>query len=84
MCHEQSMVMFGREEQYSGIMQIILREIVNTTLNMCAQLSSSNHLSDKSDVIEAFFLMLAQLYKKVPVLITSSNLDMDALFQCGM
>lgn len=75
--------MFGREQEYSSLMQLILREIVNTTLNMCAQLSNCNQLSEKSDVIEAFFLMMAQVYKKVPALISVSNLDMAALFQCG-
>lgn len=77
------MVMFGREEEYSSLMQVLLREIVNTTLTMCAQLNNCNQLSEKSDVIEGFFLMLAQIYKKVPILMSSSDLDMAALFQCG-
>lgn len=75
--------MFGKDEQYTTIMHQLLREIVNITLQMCAQLNGCNQLSEHSDVIEAFFMNVAQIYKKVPLLILTAGLDMSALFQCG-
>lgn len=75
--------MFGRDNEYANLMQELLKEIVNTTLQMCSQLTSNTQLSEKSDVLEAFFLMLTQLYKKVPHLIQNSGVDLGALFQCG-
>lgn len=76
--------MFGKEEQSNTIMHQLVFEIVNTTLQMCAQLNATNMLSEKSDVIEAFFSLLAQIYKKVPQLLQSTNLDMAAVFQCAV
>lgn len=50
---------------------------------MCAQLNTNNQLAEKTDVLDGFFTLLAQLSKKVPQLIFSSNIDTAALFQCG-
>lgn len=76
-----SMIMFGKEEKFGGISQELLREIVNVTMQMCTHLN--NNLSEKTDTLEAFFLMLAQVSKKVPHLIVANGVDTAALFQCG-
>lgn len=78
------MVLFGREEQFNAMNQQLLHEIVNSTLQVCAQYNTNNQLSEKSDVLEGFFSMLATLAKKVPQLINGSGIDTCALFQCGM
>lgn len=75
--------MFGRDNEFANLMQELLKEIVNTSLQMCSQLTSNNQLSEKSDVLEGFFGTLAQLYKKVPHLVQNSGIDVSALFQCG-
>lgn len=80
----QVLVLFGREEQFSAMNQQLLHEIVNSTLQVCAQYNTNNQLSEKSDVLEGFFSMLGTLAKKVPQLINVSGIDTCALFQCGM
>lgn len=75
--------MFGRDNECASLMQELLKAIVNTTLQMCSQLTNNSQLSEKTDVLESFFTMLAQLFKKVPHLIQSSGIDLGALFQCG-
>lgn len=75
--------MFGNEEKFRPIIHQLLHEIVNTTLQMCAQLNSANQLSDKTDVLEGFFSMLTHIYKKTPHVIFSSGIDTAALFECG-
>ena len=75
--------MFGNEDQFRAIMHQLLHEIVTTTLQMCAQLNSANQLAEKTDVLEGFFAMMAQLYKKIPQVVFASGLDTAALFQCG-
>lgn len=78
-----AMILFGRDNEYSNLMQQLLKEIVNITLQMCSQLNSNTQLAEKSDVLEAFFVMLAQLFKKVPPIIQNSGIDLGAVFQCG-
>lgn len=75
--------MFGNEQQFRGITHQLLHEIVSTTLQMCAQLNSSNQLAEKTDVLQGFFAMMAQLFKKIPLVVFSSGVDTAALFQCG-
>lgn len=75
--------MFGEEESLTRICQLSIHEIVNTTLLMCAKLNVIQELSEKSDVVEGFFSMLSQIFKKNPQILQTSNLDMAALFQCG-
>lgn len=79
-----AMIMFGRDNECASLMQELLKAIVNTTLQMCSQLTSNSQLSEKTDVLESFFTMLAQLFKKVPHLIQSSGIDLGALFQCAV
>lgn len=50
---------------------------------MCANVSATADLSEKADVLEAFFAMMANLVKKVPQLINRSGIDTAAIFQCG-
>ncbi|KAJ3642174.1 hypothetical protein Zmor_024983 [Zophobas morio] len=77
-------IMFGNEDQFRAIMHQLLHEIVTTTLQMCAQLNSANQLAEKTDVLEGFFAMMAQLYKKIPQVVFASGLDTAALFQCAV
>lgn len=77
------LTLFGNDEECKSLNQQLLYEIVNTTLQMCAQLNTNNQLSEKTDVLDGFFTLLAQLAKKVPQLIFASNVDTAALFQCG-
>ncbi|XP_022917881.1 importin-13 [Onthophagus taurus] len=79
------MFLFGPDRKYVPLMQQLLKELCNITLQMCAQLTNNNRLSEKVDVIEAFFRMLMQVYKKVPLLVQSeSGIDVTALFQCAV
>lgn len=50
---------------------------------MCANVTATADLSEKSDILEAFFGMMANLFKKVPQLINRSGIDTAAIFQCG-
>lgn len=75
--------MFAKDECLSGMLHQFLYEIVGNTLQLCAHLSNSNQLSEKSDVLEGFFCLLAQLSKKNSQLIFTSGLDCTALFECG-
>ncbi|EFA09709.1 importin-13 [Tribolium castaneum] len=77
-------IMFGHEEEFRAITQQLLHEIVSTTLQMCAQLNSANQLAEKTDVLEGFFAMMAQLIKKLPQVVFASGIDTAALFQCAV
>lgn len=77
------LILFGKEEQFLSVNQQLLHEIVNTSLQMCANVSATADLSEKADVLEAFFAMMANLVKKVPQLINRSGIDTAAIFQCG-
>lgn len=61
----------------------LIHEIVNTTLEMCARYNTKNQLSEKSDVLEAFFTLLSNIAKKLPHLIVGTGFDTSALFECG-
>lgn len=50
---------------------------------MCAQYSTSNQLSEKADVLEGFFFMLASIAKKLPQLLNNTGVNTSALFECG-
>nr|CAH7738201.1 unnamed protein product [Callosobruchus chinensis] len=78
------LILFGREDEFTSLNQQLMHELVNVTLQMCAQYSTNNQLSEKADVLEGFFSMLANLAKKVPHLISSSGIDTSALFQCAI
>lgn len=75
------LIMFGKEEKFCTINQQLLREIISVTLEMCTKMN--DNLAEKSDVLEAFFTMLAQISKKVPHLVVGVGVDTAALFQCG-
>ena len=78
------MIMFGNDDKYAHMMKELLKEIVNSTLQICLRLPVNRTLlSEKSDSIETFFTTLALIYKKVPQLITANDIDNAALFQCG-
>lgn len=78
-----AMILFGKEPEYIATMQHLLAEIITTSLTLIAQLNSTNNLSEKTDLIEGFFLLLAQIFKKVAVLIANGGVDCSALFQCA-
>jgi len=62
-------------------MQSFFKHIVDVTLK---NISSSGNPSDFADLIASFFLMLAQIIKKVPNLIVATEgIDLLSLFQCG-
>lgn len=75
--------MFGKYEEFMAINQQLVCEIVNTSLQLCAEYNNTNRLSEKSDVLEGFFYALSQTSKKAPHYIMNNNVDMAALFQCG-
>lgn len=77
------LIMFGKDEDFQTINQQLVCEIINTTLQMSAQLNNSNNLAEKSDVLAAFFRLLAQISKKAPHFIVGGSVDTAALFQCG-
>lgn len=78
------LILFGKDDDCCILNQQLLFELSNTTMQMCAQLNTTNQLSEKSDVLDAYFAMLAALAKKVPLLITSCGIDIAALFQCAI
>ncbi|CAH1099739.1 unnamed protein product [Psylliodes chrysocephalus] len=78
------LILFGREEEFCTLNQQLLHELTSTTMQMCAQYNTNNQLSEKADVLEGFFSMLAALAKKVPQLIMTCGIDIAALFQCAI
>ncbi|XP_017777342.1 PREDICTED: importin-13 [Nicrophorus vespilloides] len=79
------MILFGKEEQHVQNMRQLMTELTNTSLQVFANLSSTNQLSEKSDLIESFFSMLAQVYKKVPDLINNSpSIEVSSVFECAI
>ena len=78
------MILLGRDNEYYPLVQKLFEELTNTTLQMCVQLTNSNTLAEKSDVIDAYFGMVSQMYEKVPHLIPNSSIDISALFQCAV
>ena len=59
------MILLGRDNEYYPLVQKLFEELTNTTLQMCVQLTNSNTLAEKSDVIDAYFGMVSQMYEKV-------------------
>ncbi|KAJ8920238.1 hypothetical protein NQ315_011899 [Exocentrus adspersus] len=78
------LILFGRVVEFMVITWHLLHEIINATLQMCTQYSINNQLSEKSDVLEGFFSMLAALTKKIPQMIHYNGIDTSALFQCAI
>ncbi|KAF5307676.1 hypothetical protein FQR65_LT06731 [Abscondita terminalis] len=68
------LVMFGKDEEFAYMLQQFLYELVNRSLQMCAELNSNNQLSDKCDVLESFFSMLTHVSKRNSKLLFSSGL----------
>ncbi|KAJ8963759.1 hypothetical protein NQ317_016440 [Molorchus minor] len=81
---EPVLILFGNEEEFRTVNQLLLHEIINTTLQVTAQYNAINQLSDIADVLDGFFSMLANLAKKVPQLVNASSTDTTALFQCAI
>ncbi|CAH0554758.1 unnamed protein product [Brassicogethes aeneus] len=73
-----------KEEEFRHSNEQLLHEIVNKTLLMCMELAQANQLSEKSDVFDEFFCMMAALCKKTPQLMFNSNLDTHSLFQSAI
>nr|XP_023016912.1 importin-13 [Leptinotarsa decemlineata] len=78
------LILFNSEEEFLSVNQQLLREIVRTTLQMCSQYSTSNQLSEKTEVLEDFFMMLTVLTKKCPRLVATCGIDSSAIFQCAI
>lgn len=70
--------MFGKEDSHSEILQSLLREICNVTLVTC-----HCNMSEYTDILEAFFLLLSQILKKNSHMFSNNAVDVTALFQCG-
>ncbi|KAF7279174.1 hypothetical protein GWI33_007585 [Rhynchophorus ferrugineus] len=77
-------ILFGKEEDLLPLNRQLVQEICNRTFQICAEYNNNNQLSDISDLLEGFFLLLSNLLKKAPLLIFKSDLDTSALFQCAI
>lgn len=87
------LILFGNERDCAPLLQQLLVELVTATLQLCLQCQQQQNtiaanngqqprclLSEHSDVLEGFFVMLAQVYKKVPRLaMAASRTNMAAL-----
>lgn len=100
------LILFGNDRDCAPLLQQLLVELVNVTLQLCVQCqqqqpvgSNTVLLSEHSDVLEGFFVMLAQVYKKVPRLTMAASstgnmvvegcgaamtYDAGALFECAV
>ncbi|CAG9760659.1 unnamed protein product [Ceutorhynchus assimilis] len=77
-------ILFGRSEEFRQINQQLVQEICNRTLLICAECNNNNTLSDITELVEGFFLIMTSFVKKVPQLIFSNAIDTSALFQCAI
>lgn len=78
------LVMFGKDEEFTYMLKQFLYELMNRSLQMCAELNNKNQLSDKCDVLESFFSMLTHVSKRNSKLLYNSGVDCESLFQCGI
>ncbi|CAH1165774.1 unnamed protein product [Phyllotreta striolata] len=78
------LILFGKEEDLFALNNQLLFELCSRTMQMCAECQANDQLSDRSDVLEGFFSLLAALAKKVPLLMTNCGVDVAALFQCAI
>lgn len=76
-------ILFGKVPELQQMNQQLIQEICNQTLQVCSESNSKNQLSDISDLLEGFFVLLCSFIKKVPQLIFNNEVDTVALFQCG-
>lgn len=76
-------IFFGNDPEHRSINQQLVQEICNRTLICCTEYNNKNQLSEISDLLEGFFLLLSSFVKKVPQLIYNNEIDTAALFQCG-
>lgn len=75
--------MFRQDQELHDVIHKSIAEIVNITLEMCSQYPNENSLSEKSDVLEGFFLLLSALLKKLPQFIFSGCINPISILQCG-
>ncbi|MEE6495164.1 hypothetical protein FKM82_001968 [Ascaphus truei] len=59
---------------------------IETSHGICriAVALGENHSRDHPDIVDSFMQLLAQALKRKPCLFLSSNLDVKAVFQCGV
>nr|CAD7454175.1 unnamed protein product [Timema tahoe] len=80
----QFVIMYGRNKSHVKLMQSLLCELSSITLHMTAPPHCQN-ISEYSDILEAFFNLLAQVLKKNAELLASAeSLELEKLFQCGI
>jgi hypothetical protein len=82
----QFLVMYGMDRSLLPLMESLLRELCSLTLTACTGSSDApgGGLSEYADLLEAFFILLAQILKKNPQLFVSNEgVDLAAVFQCG-
>lgn len=78
------LILFGNDVQFRPVVQQLLQKIVATTLQTCGMFTHADQLSEMTDVLESFFAMMSQLYKKIPQLVSSSGIDTASLFRLGL
>nr|CAD7206588.1 unnamed protein product [Timema douglasi] len=80
----QFVIMYGRNKSHVKLMQSLLCELSSITLHMTTPPHCQN-ISEYSDILEAFFNLLAQVLKKNAELLASAeSLELEKLFQCGI
>nr|CAD7408960.1 unnamed protein product [Timema cristinae] len=78
----QFVIMYGRNKSHVKLMQNLLCELSSITLHMTTPPHCQN-ISEYSDILEAFFNLLAQVLKKNAELLASAeSLELEKLFQC--
>ncbi|KAL1494258.1 hypothetical protein ABEB36_009882 [Hypothenemus hampei] len=77
-------ILFGKEADLQQLNRQLVVEICSRTLMICAEYNNGNRLSEISDLLEGFFLLLSSFIKKVPQLIFHNEMDVSALFQCAI
>nr|CAD7574619.1 unnamed protein product [Timema californicum] len=76
-------IMYGRNKSHVKLMQSLMCELSSITLHLTTPPHCQN-ISEYSDILEAFFNLLAQVLKKNAELLASAeSLELEKLFQCG-
>nr|CAD7263458.1 unnamed protein product [Timema shepardi] len=78
----QFVIMYGRNKSHVKLMQSLMCELSSITLHLTTPPHCQN-ISEYSDILEAFFNLLAQVLKKNAELLASAeSLELEKLFQC--
>ncbi|CAG2173461.1 unnamed protein product [Oppiella nova] len=76
---KQLIVLFGKDLDLQNDLNKYFVEICNHTMSCC-----QTDLRQQTSLLEVFYSVLANVVKRVPLLFSSTSLDVSTLFRCAM